>query len=175
MFYLKSKVVKKHILTRKEYNIAVTSFSENIFRYAFKWTRNEQDAKDLVQDVYGKLWECRKKVEFLKVKSWLFTSMHNTLVNFSKKKNLVDSFDDVTFKHPVVFQPNYALKEILEKSLAQLSDIQRSILVLRDSEGYSYEEIGDVLKLKESQVKVYLFRARLKMKEQLKDLTVLVA
>ena len=162
-------------MNRKEYNIAVTTYSENIFRYAFKWTKNEQDSKDLVQDVYGKLWECRKKVEFIKVKSWLFTSMHNALVNFSKKKNIIDRIDDVQFKHPVNFQPNYALKEILEKSLAQLSDIQRSIIILRDSEGYSYEEIGDVLQLKESQVKVYLFRARLKMKEQLKDLAELVA
>ncbi len=155
--------------------MAVSTYSENIFRYAFKWTKNEHDSKDLVQDAFGKLWENRKKINFKSAKSWLFTCMHNLLVNFSRKKNIVDKMDDVNFKHPVHFQPNYALKDILEITLAQLSDIQRSILILRDSEGYSYEEIGEVLNLKESQVKVYLFRARQKMKEQLKDMAELVA
>lgn len=155
--------------------MAVSTYSENIFRYAFKWTKNEHDSKDLVQDAFGKLWENRKKVDFKSVKTWLFTCMHNLLVNFSRKKNIVDKMDDVNYQHPLQFQPNYALKDILEITLAQLSDVQRSILILRDSEGYSYEEIGDVLNLKESQVKVYLFRARQKMKEQLKDMTELVA
>ena len=136
----------------------VSTYSENIFRYAFKWTKNEHDSKDLVQDTYGKLWENRKKVAFKSAKTWLFTCMHNLLVNFSKKKNIIDKIEDVRFKHPTSFQPNYSFKDILEKSLAQLSEVQRSILILRDSEGYSYEEIGEILDLNESQVKVYLFR-----------------
>lgn len=151
------------------------TYSENVFRYAFKWTRNEQDSKDLVQDVYGKLWEHRKKVEFKSSRSWLFTCMHHALVNFSKKKNLMEHVMDYNGKMPIMYQPNYALKDLLQKSLAQLSDIQRSIVILRDSEGYSYDEIGDILDLSESQVKVYLFRARKKLKEQLKDLSELVA
>ena len=155
--------------------MAVSMHSEGIFRYAFKWTKNEHDSKDLVQDSYSKLWENRKKVAFKSAKTWLFTCMHNLLVNFSRKKNIVDKIEDVRFQHPVSFQPNYALKDILEITLAQLSDVQRSILILRDSEGYSYEEIGEVLNLKESQVKVYLFRARQKMKEQLQDMAELVA
>ncbi|CAG5080504.1 RNA polymerase sigma factor [Parvicella tangerina] len=162
-------------MNRREYNKVVVTYSENVFRYAFKWTRNEQDSKDLVQDVFGKLWEFRKKVEFKSAKPWLFTCMHNALVNFSKKKSVVEHILDVNAKMPIMYQPNYALKDLLQKSLAQLSDVQRSIVILRDSEGYSYEEIGDILELSESQVKVYLFRARKKVKEQLKDLSELVA
>ena len=144
-------------------------------RMAMSFGADRDTAKDLVQDTYGKLWENRKKVAFTSAKTWLFTCMHNLLVNFSKKKNIIDKIEDVRFQHPTSFQPNYALKDILEKSLAQLSDVQRSIIILRDSEGYSYEEIGEILDLKESQVKVYLFRARQKMKEQLKDMVELVA
>jgi RNA polymerase sigma-70 factor (ECF subfamily) len=55
-----------------------------------------------------------------------------------------------------------------------LPPIQKSIILLRDLEGYSYEEIGDILQLSSSQVKVYLFRARNKIKKQLKGLTELV-
>ena len=55
-----------------------------------------------------------------------------------------------------------------------LPPIQKSIILLRDIEGYSYDEIGGILELSPSQVKVYLFRARNKIKKQLKGLTELV-
>ena len=65
------------------------------------------------------------------------------------------------------------MKELIDKGLARLPEQQRSIILLRDLEGYNYKEIGEILDLSESQVKVYLFRARKKMKDMLKDLTVL--
>jgi RNA polymerase sigma-70 factor (ECF subfamily) len=67
----------------------------------------------------------------------------------------------------------FEVTEVLEKCLAILPPVQRSILLLRDLEGYDYKEIGQVLDLTESQVKVYLFRARQKLKDNLKDLTIL--
>lgn len=161
-------------MTRKEYNISVNEYSGRLYGYAFKWLRNSQDADDLVQDVYSKLWQFRKKVNNDKVKSWLFTSMHNALVNFSKKKTTL-SFEDVTYQEPITRGHDYDLEDLIEKSLSSLPKIQRSIILLRDREGYNYNEIGELLGLKESQVKVYLFRARQKVKNQLKDLTVLVA
>lgn len=54
--------------------------------------------------------------------------------------------------------------------MEKLSDIQRSVLLLRDYEGYSYEEIGQITGLNESQVKVYIFRARMFMKNYLVSL-----
>jgi RNA polymerase sigma-70 factor (ECF subfamily) len=65
------------------------------------------------------------------------------------------------------------LKEIVDNALELLTPIQRSVILLRDLEGYDYAEIGQILNLNESQVKVYLFRARQKIKNHLKDLTVL--
>ena len=58
-------------------------------------------------------------------------------------------------------------------AMDKLSDLQKSIILLRDLEGYNYREIGDMLNLNESQVKVYLFRARKKIKDQIKDLSIL--
>jgi RNA polymerase sigma-70 factor (ECF subfamily) len=63
---------------------------------------------------------------------------------------------------------DFESKEIIEKTVGMLPPLQKSILLLRDLEGYSYEEIGSMLELNPSQVKVYLFRARLKVKNQLK-------
>ena len=161
-------------MTRKEYNISVNEYSGRLYGYALKWLRSGPDADDLVQDVYGKLWQFRKKVSNDKVKSWLFTSMHNALVNFTRKKKAL-SFEDVAYQEPFAHSHNYDLEDLIEKSLSSLPKIQRSIILLRDHEGYNYNEIGVILGLKESQVKVYLFRARQKVKNQLKDLTVLVA
>ncbi len=161
-------------MTRKEYNNAVKDYSGRLFRYALKWSRNEQDSNDLVQDVYAKLWQHRKKVDNAKAKSWLFTCMHNLLVNHTKKKKPV-SLEDVTYNEPSSTNQQYELKELIEKALNKLPEVQKSIILLRDLEGYNYFEIGEILGLKESQVKVYLFRARQKVKNQLKDLTVLVA
>jgi RNA polymerase sigma-70 factor (ECF subfamily) len=68
----------------------------------------------------------------------------------------------------------FETREIIDKCLAILPPVQKSIILLRDLEGYNYKEIGEILTLSESQVKVYLFRARKKLKKHLKDLTVLV-
>ncbi len=57
------------------------------------------------------------------------------------------------------------LKEILNKAVEQLPDVQRSVILLRDYEGYSYREIGEIAGLSESQVKVYIFRARIFLKK----------
>ena len=59
------------------------------------------------------------------------------------------------------------LKEILNEAAARLPEIQRSVLLLRDYEGYSYKEIGEITDLNESQVKVYIYRARVLMKNYL--------
>jgi RNA polymerase sigma-70 factor (ECF subfamily) len=56
-------------------------------------------------------------------------------------------------------------KAILEEALNKLSETQRSLVVLKDYEGYSYEEIGKITGLSSSQVKVYLHRARIQLKE----------
>ena len=63
------------------------------------------------------------------------------------------------------------VREAIERAADQLPDIQRAVLMLRDWEGYSYKEIAEITGLSDSQVKVYLFRARKKMKELLVDIS----
>ena len=61
-------------------------------------------------------------------------------------------------------RPVNNLKKVLDDALARLSETQRTLVLLKDYEGYSYEEIGKITDLNESQVKVYLHRARLQLK-----------
>jgi RNA polymerase sigma-70 factor (ECF subfamily) len=64
-------------------------------------------------------------------------------------------------------RPQHNMKKVLEDALARLSETARSLVLLKDYEGYSYEEIGEITGLNESQVKVYLHRARLQLKNYL--------
>ena len=163
-------------MNRKEYNITVEEHSGKLFGYCFKFLQNREDANDIVQDSCKKLWENRKKVEFVKSKSWLFTTSHNAMINFSKKKNRMVSLEVVPEREASNhFSSRMESKEILEKAMKNLPPIQKSIVLMRDLEGYNYQEIGEVLNLSESQVKDYLFRARKKLKKQLIELTELVA
>lgn len=162
-------------MTRREYNIAVEEFSGRLFGFSLKYLQSSEDASDIVQDVFEKLWKNRKKVEVEKVKSWLFTCAHNAMINFMKKRSRMTYSDEITSNEAADSDSDaLEMKEIIEKTLNQLPPLQKSIILLRDLEGYNYKEIGEILELSEAQVKVYLFRARKKIKKQLKDLTILL-
>lgn len=162
-------------MKRNEYNITVKVHANNLYGYALKFLRNEDDAKDIVQDVFERLWVNRKNVEFVKAKSWMFTTAHNAMINFSTRKGRIhlssemQAFDKGTTPHS-----EFESKEIVELAVSILPPVQKSVILLRDLEGYNYQEIGQILDLTESQVKVYLFRARNKIKKQLKELIELV-
>lgn len=159
-------------MTTEEYNRVVNDLSHRLFGFVFKLTKDEEDANDLVQDAFMKLWNNRKKVEFKKAKSWLFTTAHNAFINFIKKSNRQSRMEE-GMDIPVESKNRFELKEIIDLAMQKLPELQKSILLLRDLEGYNYKEIGEMLNLNESQVKVYLFRARKKVKDQIKDLSII--
>lgn len=150
-------------------------YSGRLYGFALKYLKNKEDADDIVQDAFEKLWKNRKKVEFQKAKSWLFTCAHNALINMIKKNSRMTYQETTVSNHTVVSHAHeFEMKEVVANCMAILPPVQKSIILLRDLEGYNYKEIGEILSLSESQVKVYLFRARKKLKKHLKDLTVLV-
>lgn len=162
-------------MTRNEYNIVIKAHSNPLYGYALKFLRNQEDAQDIVQDVLEKLWVNRKKVESEKAKSWMYTTAHNAMINMINRKQRLqfpgnEHLPEKSRKESSLFESN----QVVDRALSILPPIQKSIVLLRDLEGYSYEEIGAILQLTPSQVKVYLFRARNKIKKQLKGLTELV-
>ena len=66
------------------------------------------------------------------------------------------------------------LSEILNDAVKLLPEIQRTVVLLRDYEGYSYKEIGDITELSEAQVKVYIYRARIFLKNYIGKMEVVV-
>ena len=175
LFVLTVTDLDKNNLKRREYNSIVNEHSNNLFGYAIKFLRNREDAKDIVQDVFEKLWLNRKKVEIEKAKSWMFTTAHNAMINFSNRKGRVQLTEEFSvYDKGIAPCINAESNEVVERAVSILPPIQKSVILLRDLEGYSYKEIGGILDLTDSQVKVYLFRGRKKIKKQLKGMIELV-
>lgn len=155
-----------------EYNRSVDQFSDHIYRYIVKQIRDNELAKDIVQESYIKLWERVEIVEYLKVKSWLFKTAYHTMIDIIRKRKFERKVDELP---QMSHSDNYSdLKYWLDKGLETLPEVQRSAILLRDYEGYSYIEIGEILNLNESQVKVYIYRARIALKKFIGDPHLLV-
>ena len=146
-----------------EYNCCVDDYSDALYGFLLKSIRDEELAKDLVQESFMRLWEHRHEVEKAKSKSYLFTIGYHAMIDHIRKNKRMEAFTD---KHLNQSTHNSFsdLKEVLDKAVNNLPEDQKSVLLLRDYEGYSYKEIGDITGLTESQVKVYIFRARVFLK-----------
>lgn len=153
-------------MTEKEYNECVTQYADNVFRFIYKNLRNEEDARDVVQSAFEKMWRARETVDYAKSKSFLFTIAYNQMIDHIRKGKRIVLKEEFR-EDAKVKQPDNSIKKILEQALDRLNETQKSLVMLKDYEGYSYEEIGKITGLSESQVKVYLHRARVQLKEYL--------
>ncbi len=155
-------------MSAKLYNQSVHDYSNRVCRFVDKLLQDSTAAKDITQEAYLRLWENRDKIDFDKVRAWLFTTAYRLSIDYLKQKNRF--YSDEWIPEISIDQENPDLKKVLHDALSLLTEQQKSIILLKDYEGYSYEEIGKILQLNESQVKVYLFRARKKIKEYIGDL-----
>jgi RNA polymerase sigma-70 factor (ECF subfamily) len=150
------------------YNNAVDQYADGVYRFIVKNIRNEEDARDIVQTAFEKLWVNRSSVDPLKVKSYLFTIAYHQMIDHirkEKKYSITDNFEVATIDP--IYQPQHELKQAILKAINELNPTQKSLILLKDYEGYNYQEIGEIMNLSESQVKVYLHRARLQLKDKL--------
>jgi RNA polymerase sigma-70 factor (ECF subfamily) len=122
-------------------------------------------AKDVVQESFARLWVKADQVDAAKVKSYLFTTAHHALVDEVRKGSRSTRMEEHHDNLRSVQQEQPDLKEVLDAALATLPSIQRSVVLLRDLEGYTYEEIAELTQLNLPQVKVYIYRGRTALKE----------
>ena len=154
-------------MTEKDYNDCVHQYADNVYRFIVKNLRHEEDARDVVQSAFEKLWRSRQEVDASKSKAYLFTVAYHQMIDHIRKAKKVQLKDAFNENARITSMPLNNLKKVLEQALETLSETQRSLVLLKDYEGYSYEEIGAITGLNESQVKVYLYRARMQLKSYL--------
>ncbi len=155
-------------MTATEFNKCVDLHSDGVYRFILKNIRDEDKAKDIVQDSFEKMWLKNDIIEFDKCKSYLYTTAYHTMIDLIRRDKKKANWDEVNeYEH--THMPNHytGVKEIVDQAVSALSDVQRSVILLRDYEGYSYEQISEMTNLTLSQVKVYIFRGRQALKEKL--------
>ncbi|MFT4662885.1 MAG: RNA polymerase sigma factor (SigM family) [Patiriisocius sp.] len=162
-------------MTTKEYNQSVDRYSDNIFRFILKSLRNEELAKDIVQETFIKLWLKVEEVNAEKVKSWLFTAAYRTMIDqIRKEKKYGADLEDIPTAEMSSASDNPDLNDLLHEALNTLPEKQKTVILLKDYEGYNYKEIGEMTNLSESQVKVYIYRGRKALQAYLVSIDTLI-
>lgn len=151
-------------MTEKEYNNCVKEHADGVYRFILKNLRSPEDARDVVQSAFEKMWNSRASVDGARCKSYLFTVAYHQMIDHIRKSRVTLLGEEAIENLPVYNSQKQHTRQILETALARLNETQRSLVLLKDYEGYSYEEIGDITGLSASQVKVYLHRARIQLK-----------
>jgi len=141
--------------------------ADNVYRFILHNMRDEEEAKDIVQDSFEKMWINVANINAEKSKSYLFTTAYRTMIDRIRRKKRMVSFE-IEIHDKALGQNQYTGgSEVIQNALSKLPEIQRSVILLRDYEGYSYDEIGEITQLNTSQVKVYIYRARTALKQML--------
>jgi RNA polymerase sigma factor (sigma-70 family) len=154
-------------MTDKDYNDCVDNFADGVYRFIVKNIRHTEDAQDIVQSAFEKLWVNRAQVLPEKAKSYLFTVAYHQMIDHIRKSNKMPLAEETSIPHQPINQVQAELKQLLMHAVNELNPTQKSLVLLKDYEGYSYQEIGEIMNLSDSQVKVYLHRARLILKNKL--------
>jgi RNA polymerase sigma factor (sigma-70 family) len=165
----------------------IVKYQDRIYNVIFKIVGNSDDAAELTQETFVKVIE---KVTSFKAKSsfytWLFRVAVNTALNFCRKRfkittqsidacindenadsarKLSDFLKDEKEPDPAQIAQNAETGEIILKALAKLQDDHRAVIVLRDIESMTYEEIAKTLKIELGTVKSRICRARAELRE----------
>lgn len=147
-------------MTIAEYNLCVDTHADGIYRFILKNLKDTDQAKDVVQDTFEKLWKRYTDVDYKKSKSYLFTTAYHTMIDMIRRTKNIENIEQAHEVADTQREVSPDLKELLNRALDQLPALQKSVIMLRDYEGYNYKEIEAITGLNESQVKVYIYRAR---------------
>ena len=161
-------------MTVKEYNGSVEEFADSVYRFIRGNLRDEERANDIVQDTYERLWRHVSELEYTIVKSWLFSTAYHIMIDIIRKDKRMTNLD-FSHENEMIHESQYSdLNEILHKALELLPEQQRTAVMLRDYEGYSYNEIGVITGLSEAQVKINIYRGRVALKNYIGKIEVVL-
>jgi RNA polymerase sigma-70 factor (ECF subfamily) len=151
-------------MTVKEYNRSVEEYADSVYRFIRGNLKDEERANDIVQDSYERLWRQVAEIEYPVVKSWLFSTAYHIMIDIIRKEKRMTILEPA-HENELIYEPQFSdLNEILHNALNRLPEQQKISIMLRDYEGYSYKEIGDITGLNEAQVKINIYRGRVALK-----------
>ncbi len=161
-------------MTHEAFITTVLPLRDKCFRFAASMLRNGQESEDIAQEVLIKLWDRRSQLNLIdNLEAWAIRATRNLAIDRMRHSSWRTGDVDALYDH--------ASRELAADTLVEqreavdavfacmdtLPEVQRSILHLREVEEKSYDEIAEALELSAAQVKVYLHRARKKVRQQL--------
>jgi RNA polymerase sigma factor (sigma-70 family) len=162
-FFLRLCIVNL-FMTVKEYNMSVEAHADSVYRFIRADLRDDDRANDIVQDSYEKLWRHVAEIEYNVAKSWLFSTAYHAMIDIIRKEKRIVKIEE-SHESSLLTDSQYSdLNEVLHAALEKLPEQQKSVVLLRDYEGYSYQEIGEITGLSEAQVKINIYRGRMALK-----------
>lgn len=160
----------------KAFGRLVERYQRRVYALAFGILRNRDDAWDVAQEAFVKAYKNLGTFEGNSAfYTWLYRITYNLCLDTVRSKSRRDTVqldekkahedaladqDSQRVEHPVEALDRRELAEVLQKAMTQLSEKHRAIIVLREIEGLSYEEMADVLKISKGTVMSRLFHAR---------------
>ena len=156
----------------KEYRGWVKRHQDDAWSLALYLLNDRSEAEDVTQEAFMELWRHRDSVPADKIRPWLMKVTRNACFDRLRKRRAETDLDGLESDGQT--QPaNYAMQtevgEKLKQAIGQLAEPARSLVVLRDVLQYSYDEVAGATGLNLSQVKVYLHRARKRLRAQLEE------
>jgi RNA polymerase sigma-70 factor (ECF subfamily) len=151
-------------MTANEYNECVHAYADGMYRFALSMVTDMMEAEDVVQQVFERFWKRHSEVHFEAAKTYLFTSVNRACIDYFRRKKTSRNTAELLPEHDAgISGHDYEARQLVQEMLSHLTEDQRTLILLRDYEGYSYREIGEMLNLSEGQVKTNLFRTRKKL------------
>ncbi|HNY03726.1 MAG TPA: sigma-70 family RNA polymerase sigma factor [Bacteroidales bacterium] len=157
----------------QEFKTQVYPLKDKLFRFVRRMLDHTEEAEDTVQDVFIRLWNIREKLdEYRSVEALAMVTARNLCLDRIKSKRYtVDAFDDHrTYLEnlPERPRPDHAeMAGLIRQAIRELPEPQKTIVHLRDIEGYEFAEISEVTGMNENAIRVALSRARKKLREAL--------
>lgn len=153
-------------MTKDNFITCARLYTPNLLRFSKRVAGNVIEAEDIVQECFEVLWKNKEMVEMSSAKSYLFSIAHKKIMDTYRSDMMMQELDSVL--NELKAKPNDKDDEqLVQLAMEQIPALFKELLTLRDLESYSYREIEAITGLTESQVKVYLFRARKAVKERI--------
>ncbi|WNR46742.1 RNA polymerase sigma factor [Paenibacillus roseipurpureus] len=138
----------------------ITEHKANVYRLAYTYVKNQEDALDIVQDAIQKALSASGTLKNTTyIKSWFYRIVVNTALDFLRKHKKLTIIDDITLEAMTPGSEDTYANIDLEKALDELPTMYRSVVTLRYFEDLKIDEIADVLKENTSTIKTRLYHA----------------
>lgn len=159
----------------------VESYQRRVYTFAYYFLGRPQEAEDVTQEVFLKLWRHWSKIDPERLEAWLMRVTRNASYDLLRRRRtagqvVLEPADEATVERaeaggpdPAQRAENRDFRRLLRAAVARVAEPYRSVLVLREIQGLKYREIAAALETPLNTVRVYLHRGRRKLREELRE------